>query len=119
MRLDQALRLNQGQKLIDCFSDPLVVISIESLTDQEMITVIDTSMNRRDYHYTNLYEPDLYEESDDEIYWVYWATKNRQLIMDYLTKGFNYSHIKQIYQQGFLDGFSFQRKTRAEEQLQK
>lgn len=119
MRLDQALILKKGDKLIDCFSDPLVVISIESLKSQEVITVIDTAMNKRDYHYTNLYESDLYEESDDEIHWVYWATKNRQLIIHYLSKGFDYDHMKQIYQQGFLDGFSFQRKIRAEEQLQK
>jgi hypothetical protein len=119
MRLDQAKLLKIGEKLIDCFSDILVVISTESLLEKDIITVMDTGMNKRDYHYNNIYYLDLYEETDDEISWVFWATKQRPLIMNYLKEGFSYEDIKAIYQQGFLNGFNYQHKIKANEQLQK
>jgi len=119
MRLDQALELKNGEKLIDCFSDVMIVLSISDVTEHGVVTVLDTIMNKRDYNYTDLYLPDLYEETDDEVYWIKWATKNRQLVLDNIKRGFQYSDMKSIYQIGFVDGFTYNRKIKAEEQLQK
>lgn len=118
MRIDQALSLSVGDKLIDCFSENLVLNSKEIVYDSNgqiadiKLKVVTTYLLLKTYECADLYLPDLYEESDEEKSWVDWASKH-------LDKQDDISTIRYAYLQGFANGFTHKRKALAEEQLQK
>lgn len=118
MRVDQALSLSVGDKLIDCFSEDLVLNSKQIIYDSDgqiadiKLKVVTTYLLPKTYDCTDLYLPDLYEESDEEKSWVDWASKH-------LDKQDDISTIRYAYLQGFANGFTHKRKALAEEQLQK
>lgn len=118
MRVDQALSLSVGDKLIDCFSEDLVLNSKQLLYNSDgqiakvKLTVVTTYLLLKIYDCSELYLPDLYEESDEEKSWVDWASKH-------LDRQDDISIIKYAYLQGFANGFTYKRKALAEEQLQK
>lgn len=117
MRLDQAMLLCTGDKLIDCFGQELVVKSKQityekGIPSNVKVGVVTTYLSVHTYDYEDLYFPDLHEESDEEKSWVDWASKH-------LDNSDNLSIIKYAYKQGFANGFMLQKRFTAEEQLQK
>ena len=68
MRLDLAESIKLGDKIYNCFMEPLVVTSIYNDPSKQKIvfSTIDTRLNRAGYSYTDVYLEDLEGESDDE-----------------------------------------------------
>jgi hypothetical protein len=111
MRLDHLTHLRKGDTIINCFQEPLVVLRVEG----NNVVAVNTGLETRVYPCDHLYYTDMYEESDEEISWIKWATNN----VDYIRNQPDIDIIKFVYQQGFSNGFMHQRLYRAEEQLQK
>lgn len=118
MRMDQALGLSVGDKLIDCFSEDLVLNSKQLIYNNDgqitevKLKVVTTYLLLKTYDCSELYLPDLYEESDEEKSWIDWASKH-------LDRQDSVAIIRYAYLQGFANGFIHKRKRLAEEQLQK
>lgn len=111
MRLDQLTSLCKGDTIINCFSEPLVFLKAEGAN----AVVVNTSLETEIYACRNVYLQDMYEESDEEISWIKWATKNAKDVKNNL----DLDIAKFIYIQAFANGFMHKLRITAEEQLQK
>jgi len=121
MRLDLANHINVGDRVLNCFMDELVVLSIhKDVSDNNIFhsivfATIDSRFNKDSYDSHNVYLSELDGETDDEKSWVEWAKNNRDFFD-------NFNHIetlKEIYKIGFCNGFEFKHKISSEEMLQK
>ena len=117
MRIDLADMIKPGDKIYNCFMEPLIVTSIyKDVMKQKIIfSTLDTRLNRAGYSYTDAYLEDLEGESDDEKSWINWATNNN----DILSGVDDIETCKEFYKIGFCQGFEFKRKITAQEALQK
>jgi hypothetical protein len=106
MRLDQAYNIKVGDKLINCFMENLVVMSvfhhIGHKEDSFIIGTVDTRMRLVDYSYQDLYYLDSCEElCDEELSWINWAKDN----YNELYAEDNLALIQSAYMKGFANGF--------------
>jgi hypothetical protein len=120
MRLDQAYNIKVGDKLINCFMENLVVMSvfhhIGHKEDSFIIKTVDTRMRLVDYSYQDLYYLDSYEElCDEELSWISWAKDN----YNELYAEANLALIQSAYMKGFANGFEHKKRINVMEQLQK
>ena len=121
MRLDLAQEIKMGDKVYNCFMDPLVVTSIyKDVADSGgfhriVFGTVNTRLDRASYDSSDVYLADLDGESDDEKSWVNWAKDNRDFLLEF-------DHIetmKEIYRAAFYNGFEHKRKVSFEEMMQK
>jgi len=119
MRLDLADHLKVGDKVYNCFMEPLTIISINKTaahnTYKIIFTTTNTSSHKAEYDYKDLYLEDLYGESDDEKAWVNWAKENK----DFVDTFDHIETMKEIYKTAFCHGFEYKKHISFEEMMQK
>lgn len=116
MRLDLAIGLKPGDKVVNVFMDELVISSIDysiSPSKPPVFTALDTRLQKHYLWFDEIYHPDLEDICDEEKSFVLWAKDNKQLI------GENSRLSKEIYMQGYANGFNSRVKYSHEEQMQK
>ena len=115
MRLDLAMGLKVGDKIVNVFMDELVISAIDHSYDPKppVFIALDTMLQKHYYWFDDIYYPDLSDICDEEKSFVLWAKDNRQLV------GENSRLLKIVYMQGFSMGFEHKRQTSYEEQMQK
>lgn len=115
MRLDLAMGLKVGDKIVNVFMDELVISKIDHSYDPKppVFIALDTRLQKHYLWFDEIYYPDLSDICDEEKSFVLWAKDNRQFI------GENSRLLKTVYMQGFSMGFEHKRKTSYEEQMQK
>lgn len=115
MRLDLAMGLKVGDKIVNVFMDELVISKIDHTYDPKppVYIALDTMLQKHYLWFDDMYYPDLSDICDEEKSFVLWAKDNRQLI------GENSRLSKEIYMQGYANGFSSRLKYSHEEQMQK
>jgi hypothetical protein len=112
MRLDLAMALKPGDKVINVFMDELVITSVDHSISPS-ITALDTRLQKHYLSPDEIYHPDLEDICDEEKSFILWAKDNKQLI------GENSRLSKEIYMQGYANGFNSRVKYSHEEQMQK
>ena len=115
MRLDQAMKLNVGDKVVNCFMDELIISKIDNIyyPKPPVFIALDTRLQKHYLWFDEIYHPDLADICDEEKSFIMWAKDNREFI------GENTRLLKTVYMQGFAMGFEFKRAINAQEQLQK
>lgn len=115
MRLDQAMKLNVGDKVVNCFMDELIISKIDNSYDPKppVFIALDSELQKHYLWFDEIYHPDLADICDEEKSFIMWAKDNREFI------GENTRLLKTVYMQGFAIGFEFKRAINAQEQLQK
>ena len=115
MRLDLALGLKPGDKIINVFMDELVLSKIDHSYDPKppVFIALDTMLQKHYLWFDEIYYPDLSDICDEEKSFVLWAKDNRQFI------GENSRLLKTVYMQAFAMGFEHKRKISYEEAMQK
>jgi hypothetical protein len=121
MNIDIALDIRAGDIVYNTFMDELVVKSYSwKFNDKGKISeiifqVTDSYGSVHTYAYADVYDKYMTWESDEEKSWANWAKDNKDFVLEFD----HISTIKEIYKIGFANGFSHQKKLRAEEMLQK
>jgi hypothetical protein len=119
MRLDQAMKLNVGDKVVNCFMDELIISKIDNSypgrndPKPPVFIALDSELQKHYLWFDEIYHPDLADICDEEKSFIMWAKDNREFI------GENTRLLKTVYMQGFAIGFEFKRAINAQEQLQK
>jgi len=115
MRLDLAMGLKVGDKIVNVFMDELVISQIEHNYDPKppVFIALDTMLQKHYLWFDEIYYPDLSDICDEEKSFVLWAKDNRQFI------GENSRLLKTVYMQGFSMGFEHKKRISYEEQMQK
>jgi hypothetical protein len=115
MRLDLAMGLKVGDKIVNVFMDELVISKIDHTYDPKppVFIAVDTMLQNHYLWFDDMYYPDLSDLCDEEKSFVLWAKDNRQFI------GENSRLLKTVYMQGFAMGFEHKKKISHEEQMQK
>ena len=115
MRLDLAMGLKVGDKIVNVFMDELVISKIDHTYDPKppVFIAVDTMLQNHYLWFDDMYYPDLSDLCDEEKCFVLWAKDNRQFI------GENSRLLKTVYMQGFAMGFEHKKKISHEEQMQK
>jgi len=116
MRLDQAMKLNVGDKVVNCFMDDIFISSIDYSYHPPKPPVfigLDSELQKHYLWFDEIYHPDLADICDEEKSFIMWAKDNREFV------GENFRLLKTVYMQGFAMGFEFKRVINAQEQLQK
>lgn len=115
MRLDLAMGLKVGDKIVNVFMDELVISKIDHSYDPKppVFIAVDTRLEKHYLWFDDIYYPDLSDICDEEKSFVLWAKDNKQLI------GENSRLSKEIYMQGYVNGFNSRLKYSHEEQMQK
>lgn len=121
MRLDIAMSVNVGESVFNCFNDYLTVSEKKIFyTDKGKINNIifvteDSKGLVHKYDHEDLYVDDMEDESDTEKAWVGWASQNK----DFLETFDHIATIRNIYIEGFVEGFKNKLKYSYLEQMQK
>lgn len=117
MRLDQAQQIKVGQKLHNSLLDEVVVTSIFSPSDSDIILfgTIDTRLHKESYSFEDLYY-NLEEICDEERSFISWVKENREFILD---NEESFRAMKKAYMAGFGNGFAHKQTYTYEEQMQK
>lgn len=115
MRLDLALGLKVGDKIVNVFMDELVILRIDHSYNPKppIFIATDSKLEKYYYWFDDIYYPDLSDICDEEKSFVLWAKDNRQFV------GENSRLLKTVYMQGFSMGFEHKRKLSHEENMQK
>ena len=115
MRLDLALGLKVGDKIVNVFMDELVISNIDDNYNPKppVFIALDTMLHKHYLWFDDIYYPDLSDICDEERSFIFWAKDNRQFI------GENSRLLKTVYMQGFAMGFEHKRKVSHEENMQK
>ena len=115
MRLDLAMGLKVGDKIVNVFMDELVISQIEHNYDPKppVFIALDTRLQKHYLWFDEIYHPDLEDICDEEKSFILWAKDNKQLI------GENSRLAKEIYMQGYAMGFNSKLQYSYEEQMQK
>jgi hypothetical protein len=115
MRLDLAMGLKVGDKVVNVFMDELVISEIDHSYDPKppVFIALDTMLQKHYLWFDDIYYPDLSDICDEEKSFVLWAKDNKQFI------GENSRLLKTVYMQGFAMGFEHKRRSSYEEQMQK
>jgi len=115
MRLDLAMGLKVGDKIVNVFMDELVISKIDHSYDPKppVFIALDTMLQKHYLWFDDIYYPDLSDICDEEKSFVLWAKDNRQFI------GENSRLLKTVYVQGFSMGFEHKRRISHEEAMQK
>lgn len=115
MRLDLAMALKVGDKILNVFMDDLVISEIDHSYDPKppVFIALDTRLQKHYLWFDEIYHPDLEDICDEEKSFVLWAKDNRQFI------GENSRLLKTVYMQGFAMGFDHKRRISHEEAMQK
>jgi hypothetical protein len=115
MRLDLAMGLKVGDKILNVFMDELVLSKIDHSYDPKppVFIAVDTMLQKHYLWFDDIYYPDLSDICDEEKSFVLWAKDNRQFI------GENSRLLKTVYMQAFAMGFEHKRKISYEEAMQK
>ena len=115
MRLDLAMGLKVGDKVVNVFMDELVISKIDHTYDPKppVFIAVDTMLQNHYLWFDDMYYPDLSDLCDEEKSFVLWAKDNKQFI------GENSRLLKTVYMQGFAMGFEHKKKISHEEQMQK
>lgn len=115
MRLDLAMGLKVGDKIVNVFMDELVISKIDHSYDPKppVFIAVDTMLQKHYYWFDDIYYPDLSDICDEEKSFVLWAKDNKQFV------GENSRLLKTVYMQGFSMGFDHKRKLSHEENMQK
>ena len=115
MRLDLAMGLKVGDKIVNVFMDELVISEIDHSYDPKppVFIALDTMLEKHYLWFDDMYYPDLSDICDEEKSFVLWAKDNRQCI------GENSRLLKTVYMQGFSMGFEHKRRISHEEAMQK
>jgi hypothetical protein len=115
MRLDLAMGLKVGDKILNVFMDELVLSKIDHSHDPKppVFIAVDTMLQKHYLWFDDIYYPDLSDICDEEKSFVLWAKDNRQFI------GENSRLLKTVYMQAFAMGFEHKRKISYEEAMQK
>jgi hypothetical protein len=115
MRLDLAMGLKVGDKVVNVFMDELVISKIDHSYDPKppVFIALDTMLQKHYLWFDDIYYPDLSDICDEEKSFVLWAKDNRYFV------GENSRLLKTVYMQGFSMGFEHKRRTSYEEQMQK
>ena len=115
MRLDLAMGLKVGDRILNVFMDDLVISAIDHSYDPKppVFIALDTRLQKHYLWFDEIYYPDLSDICDEEKSFVLLAKDNRQFI------GENSRLLKTVYMQGFAMGFDHKRKISHEEAMQK
>ena len=115
MRLDLALGLKPGDKIVNVFMDELVLSKIDHSYHPKppVFISLDTMLQKHYLCFDDIYYPDLSDICDEEKSFVLWAKDNKQFV------GENSRLFKTVYMQGFAMGFEHKRQLSYEEQMQK
>jgi hypothetical protein len=115
MRLDLAMGLKVGDRVVNVFMDELVISSIDHSYDPKppVFIALDTMLQKHYLWFDDMYYPDLSDICDEEKSFVLWAKDNKQLV------GENSRLLKTVYMQGFAMGFDHKKKISHEEAMQK
>jgi hypothetical protein len=115
MRLDLAMGLKVGDRILNVFMDDLVISSIDHSYDPKppVFIALDTRLQKHYLWFDEIYYPDLSDICDEEKSFILWARDNRLFI------GENSRLSKEIYMQGYANGFNSRLKYSHEEQMQK
>jgi hypothetical protein len=116
MRLDLAMALKPGDKVVNVFMDELVISSIDysiSPSKPPVFIALDTRLQKHYLWFDEIYHPDLEDICDEEKSFILWAKEWKQFI------GENSRLLKTVYMQGFAMGFEHKRKISHEEAMQK
>ena len=115
MRLDLAMGLKIGDKIVNVFMDELVISGIDHSYDPKppVFIALDTMLQKHYLWFDDIYYPDLSDICDEEKSFVLWAKDNKQFIGEYSRL------FKTVYMQGFAMGFDHKRKIFHEENMQK
>jgi hypothetical protein len=115
MRLDLAMGLKVGDKIVNVFMDELVISKIDHTYDPKppVFIAVDTMLQNHYLWFDDMYYPDLSDLCDEEKSFVLWAKDNKQFI------GENSRLLKSVYMQGFAMGFEHKKQISHEEQMQK
>ena len=115
MRLDLAMGLKVGDKIVNVFMDELVLSGIDHSYDPKppVFIALDTMLQKHYLWFDDIYYPDLSDICDEEKSFVLWAKDNKQFI------GENSRLLKTVYMQGFAMGFDYKRRISHEEAMQK
>ena len=115
MRLDLALGLKLGDKIVNVFMDELIISQIDHSYDPKppVFIAIDTRLEKHYLWFDEIYYPDLSDICDEEKSFILWAKDNKQFI------GENSRLLKTVYMQGYAMGFHSKRQYSYEEQMQK
>jgi len=115
MRLDLAMGLKVGDKIVNVFMDELVISKIDHTYDPKppVFIAVDTMLQKHYLWFDDMYYPDLSDICDEEKSFVLWAKDHKQLV------GENSRLLKTVYMQGFAMGFEHKKKISHEEQMQK
>ena len=115
MRLDLAMGLKVGDKILNVFMDELVLSKIDHSYDPKppVFIAVDTMLQKHYLWFDDIYYPDLSDICDEEKSFVLWAKDNKQFI------GENSRLLKTVYMQAFAMGFEHKRKISYEEAMQK
>lgn len=115
MRLDLAMGLKVGDKIVNVFMDELVISKIDHTYDPKppVFIALDTMLEKHYLWFDDMYYPDLSDICDEEKSFVLWAKDNKQFI------GENSRLLKTVYMQGFAMGFDHKKKISHEDAMQK
>ena len=115
MRLDLAMGLKVGDKVVNVFMDELVISGIDHSYDPKppVFIALDTMLQKHYLWFDDIYYPDLSDICDEEKSFVLWAKDNKQFIGEYSRL------FKTVYMQGFAMGFDHKKKMSYEEAMQK
>ena len=115
MRLDIAQTINPGDTVYNCFMEPLKVTGkIKFYSSSDKLDRIEFIIGDSRYNYTDLYLKDMDDESDEETSWVYWASLNKDILINE-----NIDLIRKAYIAAFANGYSYKRNIRYQEMMQK
>lgn len=115
MRLDLAMKLKAGDKILNVFMDELVISKIDHSYDPKppVFIALDTRLQKHYLWFDEIYHPDLEDICDEEKSFILWAKDNRSFI------GENSRLLKTVYMQGYAMGFHIRQQYSYEEQMQK
>ena len=115
MRLDLAMGLKVGDRIINVFMDELVISNIDHSYDPKppVFIALDTMLQKHYLWFDDIYYPDLSDICDEEKSFVLWAKDNKQLV------GENSRLLKTVYMKAFAMGFDYKKKILYEEAMQK
>jgi len=118
MRLDIAEGINAGDMVYNCFREPLKVVGKTKFYNlsgrlDNIEFLVEESVGLK-YSYADLYLEKMTDESDEETSWVYWASSNKDILIDA-----DLDLIRQAYIAAFANGYEYKRNIRYQEMMQK